>query len=164
MAQIYLQLKVGSAVRARRRAVFFCRNRRRHDDRFAPACGARAPGRKHLLKFLSPLWTAASYPMTGIAGCCAHAASGHAAAPPGSPRRATSACVSPLQGAGAPPGVELATLKQGARTDLSPIGEMSQERAAALLNVGKRSVERAREVQARGAPECVGRIVAAVSS
>ena len=32
----------------------------------------------------------------------------------------------------------LATLQQGARTGLSPIGEMSQAQAADLLNVGKR--------------------------
>jgi N6-adenosine-specific RNA methylase IME4/ParB-like chromosome segregation protein Spo0J len=50
---------------------------------------------------------------------------------------------------------KLATLRQGARTDLSPIGEMSQGRAAELLNVGKRSVERAAEVRDHGAPELV---------
>jgi N6-adenosine-specific RNA methylase IME4/ParB-like chromosome segregation protein Spo0J len=50
---------------------------------------------------------------------------------------------------------KLATLKQGARTDLSPIGEMSQGQAATLLNVGKRSVERAAEVRDHGAPELV---------
>jgi len=44
----------------------------------------------------------------------------------------------------------LATLKQGARTDLSPTGEMSQAQAANLLNVGKRSVERAAEVRDHG--------------
>lgn len=49
----------------------------------------------------------------------------------------------------------IATLKQGARTDLSPIGEMSQEHAARLLNVGKRSVERARVVREHGTPELV---------
>jgi N6-adenosine-specific RNA methylase IME4 len=48
---------------------------------------------------------------------------------------------------------KLATMKQGARTDLSPIGEMSQVKAAELLNVGKRSVERAAEVRESGAPE-----------
>jgi N6-adenosine-specific RNA methylase IME4 len=48
---------------------------------------------------------------------------------------------------------KLATMKQGARTDLSPIGEMSQARAAELLNVGKRSVERAAEVRDHGVPE-----------
>jgi N6-adenosine-specific RNA methylase IME4/ParB-like chromosome segregation protein Spo0J len=47
----------------------------------------------------------------------------------------------------------VATLKQGARTDLSPIGEMSQAKAAELLNVGKRSVERAVEVRDHGTPE-----------
>jgi hypothetical protein len=47
----------------------------------------------------------------------------------------------------------LATMAQGARTDLSPTGEKSQAQAAELLNVGKRSVERAREVRERGAPE-----------
>jgi MT-A70 len=49
----------------------------------------------------------------------------------------------------------LATLKQGARTDISPIGEMSQSDAAALLSIGKRTVERAREVLNQGAPELV---------
>lgn len=50
---------------------------------------------------------------------------------------------------------KLATMKQGARTDLSPIGERSQEQTAELLNVGKRSVERAREVLDDGAPELI---------
>ena len=50
---------------------------------------------------------------------------------------------------------KLATLKQGARTDLSPIGEMSQSDAAGLLNVGKRSVERAREVLDGGSPRLI---------
>jgi N6-adenosine-specific RNA methylase IME4/ParB-like chromosome segregation protein Spo0J len=49
----------------------------------------------------------------------------------------------------------LATLKQGARTDISPIGEMSQADAAGLLKVGKRTVERAREVLNQGAPALV---------
>jgi N6-adenosine-specific RNA methylase IME4/ParB-like chromosome segregation protein Spo0J len=48
---------------------------------------------------------------------------------------------------------KLATMAQGARTDLSPIGEKSQAEAAQLLNVGKRSVERAKEVHELGAPE-----------
>src|SRR6516165_10348939 len=47
----------------------------------------------------------------------------------------------------------LATMAQGARTDLSPTGEKSQAQAAELLNVGKRSVERAREVREHGVPE-----------
>jgi N6-adenosine-specific RNA methylase IME4 len=50
---------------------------------------------------------------------------------------------------------KLATMRQGARTDLSPIGEMSQGQAAELLNVGKRSVERAADVRERGAPELI---------
>jgi N6-adenosine-specific RNA methylase IME4/ParB-like chromosome segregation protein Spo0J len=53
---------------------------------------------------------------------------------------------------------KLATLKQGARTDLSPIGEMSQAQAATLLNVGKRSVERAAEVRDHGAPQLVSAV------
>jgi N6-adenosine-specific RNA methylase IME4/ParB-like chromosome segregation protein Spo0J len=46
----------------------------------------------------------------------------------------------------------LATLQRGDNQH-SPIGETSQAQAAELLNVGKRSVERAREVRERGAPE-----------
>jgi N6-adenosine-specific RNA methylase IME4/ParB-like chromosome segregation protein Spo0J len=53
---------------------------------------------------------------------------------------------------------KLATLGQGARTDLSPIGEMSQAAAAELLNVGKRSVERAREIIDDGATELVAAV------
>jgi hypothetical protein len=47
---------------------------------------------------------------------------------------------------------KLATLKRGDNQH-SPIGETSQGRAAELLNVGKRSVERAAEVRDHGAPE-----------
>jgi hypothetical protein len=53
---------------------------------------------------------------------------------------------------------KLATLKQGARTDLSPIGEMSQADAAALLNVGKRSVERAKMVRDQAEPELIAAV------
>ena len=49
----------------------------------------------------------------------------------------------------------LATMRQGARTDLSPIGEMSQSQAAELLNVGKRSVDRAKIVLSEGSPELI---------
>jgi N6-adenosine-specific RNA methylase IME4/ParB-like chromosome segregation protein Spo0J len=49
---------------------------------------------------------------------------------------------------------KLATLKRGDNQH-SPIGETSQAKAAELLNVGKRSVERAAEVRDRGAPELV---------
>jgi ParB-like chromosome segregation protein Spo0J len=38
---------------------------------------------------------------------------------------------------------ELANMRQGARTDLAPNGAMSQGNAAKLLNVGRRSVQRA---------------------
>src|SRR6516165_3256855 len=48
----------------------------------------------------------------------------------------------------------LATLRRGDNQH-SPIGETSQARAAALLNVGKRSVERAADVREHGAPELV---------
>jgi N6-adenosine-specific RNA methylase IME4 len=48
---------------------------------------------------------------------------------------------------------KLATMHQGARTDLSPIGETSQAAAAKLLNVGKRSVERAARVRDKATPE-----------
>ena len=49
----------------------------------------------------------------------------------------------------------LATLRQGARTDLSPIGEMSQQQAAEILNVGKRTVERATEVRDSDDPNLI---------
>jgi hypothetical protein len=50
---------------------------------------------------------------------------------------------------------KLATMGRGRPSKNSPIGKISQEQAAELLNVGKRSVERAREVQEHGAPELV---------
>jgi len=49
---------------------------------------------------------------------------------------------------------KLATLKRGDNQH-SPIGETSQAEAADLLNVGKRSVERAAEVHDHGTPELV---------
>lgn len=57
----------------------------------------------------------------------------------------------------------LATMKQGARTDLAnlpPIGGMSQSEAAKTMNVSERAVERASAVLKKGDPE----IVAAVES
>jgi ParB-like chromosome segregation protein Spo0J len=48
---------------------------------------------------------------------------------------------------------KLATMKQGARTDLASIEAMSQPRAAELLNVGRASVQRARDVLDHGVPE-----------
>jgi N6-adenosine-specific RNA methylase IME4/ParB-like chromosome segregation protein Spo0J len=52
---------------------------------------------------------------------------------------------------------KLATLKRGDNQH-SPIGETSQAKAAELLNVGKRSVERATEVRDHGAPELVSAV------
>ena len=49
----------------------------------------------------------------------------------------------------------LANMKQGARTDLAPIGAMSDAQAATMLNVGERSVERAKTVQRDAVPEVV---------
>jgi N6-adenosine-specific RNA methylase IME4 len=54
---------------------------------------------------------------------------------------------------------KLATMGQGERTDLSPIGErLSQSEAAGLLNVGKRSVERAHVVQEEGSEELISAV------
>jgi hypothetical protein len=52
----------------------------------------------------------------------------------------------------------LATMKQGARTDLSPAGEISQAKAATLLHIGKRSVERGRAVLDHGVPDLVAAV------
>ena len=52
----------------------------------------------------------------------------------------------------------LADMQQGSRTDLSPIGEKSQAETAALLNVGKRSVERAAKVQAEGSDSLIASV------
>jgi ParB-like chromosome segregation protein Spo0J len=51
----------------------------------------------------------------------------------------------------------IANMRQGARTDLSPIGEtfISQADAAKMLNVGKRSVERAHKVMQEGTQELI---------
>ena len=54
---------------------------------------------------------------------------------------------------------KLATMKQGARTDLSPIGEKSQAQAARMLNVSKRSVERAAAI-GKEAPDLAEKIEA----
>ena len=46
---------------------------------------------------------------------------------------------------------KIATMRQGKRTDLSPLGErLSQGQAAELLNVGKHSVERVKKVLDEG--------------
>jgi hypothetical protein len=52
----------------------------------------------------------------------------------------------------------VANMRQGARTDLSPIGEKSQAQAASMFNVGKRSVERAGEVLDKGSPELIEKV------
>lgn len=52
----------------------------------------------------------------------------------------------------------IAGMRQGARTDIAPIGAMSQEDAAEALNVSRRSVQRATEVQERGIPELAARV------
>lgn len=52
----------------------------------------------------------------------------------------------------------MATMKQGARTDLSPIGEKSQAEAAELMHVGKRTVERAVGVIESGDEELVSKV------
>ena len=48
---------------------------------------------------------------------------------------------------------KLATMKQGARTDLAPIGAMSDAQAAQAVLVSERSVERAKSVQRDGVDE-----------
>jgi hypothetical protein len=45
---------------------------------------------------------------------------------------------------------KLATMRQGARTDLASIGAKSKAGAGALLNVGTKSVERAKKVREKG--------------
>lgn len=49
----------------------------------------------------------------------------------------------------------LANMPQGARTDIAPIGAMSDAAAAKMLNVSERSVERAKAVRRDGAPTLV---------
>jgi hypothetical protein len=64
---------------------------------------------------------------------------------------------------------KIATMKQGARTDLSPNGAMSQAKAADAMKVAKRMVERVRKVRKDGAPELVaaleqGRVTASAAA
>ena len=49
----------------------------------------------------------------------------------------------------------IATLQHGGNRSKSPTGDLTQQQSANLLNVGKRSVERAGEVLDHGAPELV---------
>jgi N6-adenosine-specific RNA methylase IME4/ParB-like chromosome segregation protein Spo0J len=53
---------------------------------------------------------------------------------------------------------KLANMRQGTRTDLAPIGAMSDADAATMLGVGERSVERAKTVHREGAPELVAAV------
>lgn len=52
----------------------------------------------------------------------------------------------------------LAKMPRGARTDIAPIGAMSDAEAAVMLNVGERSVERAKVVERDGTPELVAAV------
>jgi ParB-like chromosome segregation protein Spo0J len=52
----------------------------------------------------------------------------------------------------------LATMRQGARTDLASIEARSQEQAADLLHVGRASVQRARVVLDRAVPELIAAV------
>ncbi len=53
---------------------------------------------------------------------------------------------------------KIATLDRGRPTDNPPIGGISAAQAAEKLNVGTRSVERAREVLDHGTPELVSAV------
>jgi ParB-like chromosome segregation protein Spo0J len=53
---------------------------------------------------------------------------------------------------------EIANMRQGARTDIAPDGAMSQSNAARLLNVSRRSVQRAAALRESAGPTLVGMI------
>ena len=54
---------------------------------------------------------------------------------------------------------KIANMRQGERTDLSPIGEkLSQSEVGKMLHVGKRSVERAKKVQTNGVLELAEKV------
>lgn len=59
---------------------------------------------------------------------------------------------------------KIANMPKGARTDIAPIGAMSDAEAARLLNVSERSVERAKAVRRDGAPELVKAVEAGTAS
>jgi hypothetical protein len=59
-------------------------------------------------------------------------------------------------------GHQIATLKQGARTDLAPIGAMSQTQAAKMMNVGRRTTQRAAVVRELGTPKLIEATMAGV--
>lgn len=52
----------------------------------------------------------------------------------------------------------LATMPRGARTDLAPIGALSQAQAAEKLSVGERTVERAKSVQQSGDEQLIAAV------
>lgn len=54
----------------------------------------------------------------------------------------------------------LATMGQGARTDLASIEAMSESDAATLLNVSRSSVQRARKILKEGTPEDIAAVEA----
>ncbi len=58
----------------------------------------------------------------------------------------------------------IASLGQGARTDIAQICAMSQSESAELLNVSRRSVQAARVVHSHGAPELVRAVEQGVAS
>jgi ParB-like chromosome segregation protein Spo0J len=59
-------------------------------------------------------------------------------------------------------GAQLATMRQGARTDLSPIGGMSQRQAAQAVNVGTRSIQRGKVILQNGSPKLIDAVMRGV--
>ena len=53
---------------------------------------------------------------------------------------------------------KLATMRQGARTDLAPNGARSDANAAEAFSVGERTVERAKAVRRDGSPELIAQV------
>ena len=52
-------------------------------------------------------------------------------------------------------GARIASMRQGARTDITEISAMSQKQASDLLNVSPDSIQFAKKVQTQGAPELI---------
>ncbi len=55
-------------------------------------------------------------------------------------------------------GDKLATMKQGARTDIASIEATSQDEAAKLLNVSRASIQRAAKVRKEATPETIAAV------
>ncbi len=53
---------------------------------------------------------------------------------------------------------KLATMQQGARSDIASIDAMSQDEAAKLLSVSRKSVQRAKQVRKKGTPETIAAV------